>query len=96
MAAYLPGSNQVGTVCPGPYNIRTSGQARELCSIIEGCRNRSLGIIAISTSQLLREVSRDQWDNLNYIYTLSVSERGIIYSGYAQTLPRFNQVFKVL
>ncbi|KAJ7884392.1 hypothetical protein B0H14DRAFT_3432473 [Mycena olivaceomarginata] len=75
MAAYLPGSNQ----------------ARELCSIIEGCRNRSLGIIAISTSQLLREVSRDQWDNLNYIYTLSVSERGIIYSGYAQTLPRFNQ-----
>jgi hypothetical protein len=74
------------------HGIQNSAQAQELYNILESCRNTSLDVVAISTPELLREVSKNQWHILDYIYTLSVSETGIIYSGYAQTLPRFNQV----
>ncbi|KAJ7913431.1 hypothetical protein B0H13DRAFT_2271150 [Mycena leptocephala] len=73
------------------HGICSSHQAHQLYNIMKCCHNTSLDVVAISSPQILREVSTDEWDIMEYMHTLSVSETGIIYSGYSQILPRFNQ-----
>ncbi|KAF7362805.1 hypothetical protein MVEN_00630300 [Mycena venus] len=75
------------------HGIRDSAQAQELCRMIEyltGYRGM-LSIVVITTPQPLREVARDKVYLLDYIYTLSVYETTVIYSGNPPALPAFNQ-----